>query len=333
MRINRETLLKIAQETTVQRTRSNREIIAVYLCGSLLQEEFMLGGTADIDLVIIHNDQPPTEREIVRLSDEVHLDIAHHVQKDYRQTRTLKEHPWLGPTLNTCKVLHDPQHFLDFTQASVRGQFDRSDHVLQRAHQQAEKARQIWISLQSSNELPGVKEIASYLRALWQAANAVASLSGQPLTERRLLLNFPTSANAVGHSGLQAGLLGLLGAPSISVEALWGCLAAWQSAFQELPSENTPVRLHIERRLYYYKAFDAFLSSAQPQAVLWPLLRTWTQMAGLLPTDSKEYQDWLATCLQLGLAGDGFAERLAALDSYLDLVDETIEEWGRANGA
>jgi len=36
MRINRETLLKLARETVAQRTYKDRSIIAIYLSGSLL---------------------------------------------------------------------------------------------------------------------------------------------------------------------------------------------------------------------------------------------------------------------------------------------------------
>ena len=58
MRINRETLLKIARDTTAQRTRADRGIQAVYLSGALLEEEYLLGRTADIDLTFIHIDAP-----------------------------------------------------------------------------------------------------------------------------------------------------------------------------------------------------------------------------------------------------------------------------------
>ena len=37
--------------------------------------------------------------------------------------------------------------------------------------------------------------------------------------------------------------------------------------------------------------------------------------------------------LHLGLLGAGFKEGVAALDAYLDMVEETLEEWGRASGA
>ena len=104
-------------------------------------------GTADIDLFFIHNDSVSPEREIQRLTDEVHLDIAHHGRDDYTQARNLRQHPWLGYGIINCNIMYDPQHFMDFTQASVRGQFDQPENVLSRVQGQAEHARQIWLAL------------------------------------------------------------------------------------------------------------------------------------------------------------------------------------------
>ncbi len=35
---------------------------------------------------------------------------------------------------------------------------------------------------------------------------------------------------------------------------------------------------------------------------------------------------------QLGLFGPGFREKVAALDVYLDSVEEILDEWGQARG-
>jgi hypothetical protein len=333
MRITLDTLLKVAQDTVARQVRTNREIIAAYLCGSLLEDEFLLGGTVDIDLVFIHYDQPATPREIIRLTDEAHLDIAHHIEKEYRHPRSLRDHPWLGPTINACKKLYDPRHFIDFTQASVRGQFDQPEHVLLRARHGAEQSRQIWQGLQMAAEEPETEAIQNYLRAVWHAANAIAALNGPPLTERRFLLNFPGRAAALGRPGLYAGLLGLLGAPGLTAETLWGWLAMWQTAYQALPVPDAPARLHPFRRNYYQKAFEVLLGGPQPQTILWPLLRTWTLSISLLPPGAPELRDWKEALTQAGLLGAAFSERLSALDAYLDLVEETLEEWARANGA
>jgi len=333
MRINRGTLLKLADDTTYQRTQSDRNILAVYLIGALLEEDYLLGGTADIDLVMVHVDEAPEKREIVRLSDAVHLDIAHHAEKDYRNPRRLRDHPWMGPTISYCKILYDPHHFMDFIRASVRGQFDQPDHVLSRARQQVEHARKIWFSFSTSLPVPDPGALEVYLRAVEHAANAIASLNGPPLTERRLLLNYPARAEAVGRPGLYPGLLGLLGAANARADDLRGWQNGWQETMEALPSELATARLHPHRRPYYRQAFRAILDSDQPSAVLWPLLHTWTLAARLLPTDAPQLESWKAACQDLGLSGDALPERIAALDAYLDMVEETMERWASESGA
>jgi hypothetical protein len=332
MRINRETLLKIAQDTVAQRTRADRGIQSVYLCGSLLREDYLLGGTADIDLVFIHIDPPAEEREIVRLTDDVTLDIAHHGEKAYRQARRLREHRWMGPTIAECKTLYDPHHLMDFTQASVRGQFYQPEHVLARVRPQVEQAREIWLSNSINLPKAGPAELVDYLRAVEYAANAVAGLSGPPLTERRFLLDFPGRAEAAGAPGLYPGLLGLIGAPQIDASVLQSWLTEWQLAVEALPPGAVP-RLQPVRIPYYRKAIESMLKKEQPLAALWPLLRTWTDAAQKMVESSAASTGWQQACEQLGLLGEDFSERISALDAYLDTVEETVEKWAKANGA
>jgi hypothetical protein len=333
MRITRDALLKVVQDTVAQRVRADRSLVAAYLCGSILEEEFLLGGTTDIDLIFIHIDPITPEREIVSLTDEVHLDVAHHLNRDYRQPRLLRIHPWLGPTLKGCKILYDPQHFLDFTQASVRGQYERPDHILERARGQFEAARQTWKEIHLTRAVQRPDDLLVYLRALAQAANAVALLTGAPLPERRFLLNFQARSNAVGRPGLFPGILGLLGSPRVEPEIIKSWFPLWQTTFQAVPTDQAPARLHSARLSYYRRGFEAIASGAYPAAVLWPLLRTWTLAATFLPPASPGWAAWSEAVRSLGLYGEDFTERVQALDAYLDLIDETLDEWARRSGA
>ena len=58
MRLTRETLIKIARDTAEQRVQISRRIICIYLVGSVLSDSPLLGGTTDIDLIIIHDSEP-----------------------------------------------------------------------------------------------------------------------------------------------------------------------------------------------------------------------------------------------------------------------------------
>jgi hypothetical protein len=333
MRITRELILKFAKDTISRQARESRNLLAAYLCGSMLGDDFLLGGAGDIDLVLIHEEPFPVEREVIPLNEEIHLDLAHHYQRDYRDTRSLRVHPWLGPTMNACKALYDPQHFMDFTQASVRGQFDRPDHIAERARVQAEMARQVWQNLAMGSQSGGPAVLSDYLRSVGFAANAIASLSGPPLVERRFLRQFPARAETIGRPGLYQGLLGLLGVQNLDAQALSDWLPFWQAAYRMLPASAAPIHLHPARMNYYLGAFKQALQDEQPELALWPLLRSWTVLAALLPGDSPACQVWQSAVEFLGVYGADFGSRLAALDAYLDLVEETLETWELENGA
>jgi hypothetical protein len=333
MRITREILLKVAQEQIAQRVRSDHGLLAVYMSGSMNEDEYLIGGTTDIDLFLVHSDPVGAAREIIPLTEDIHLDIAHHFQRDYRQTRQLRIHPWLGPTVKNGKILYDPQHFLDFIQASVRGQYDRPDHVMERVRGQYTTARQIWASLQLNPSANPPGDQVNYLKVLANAVNSVAGLRGAPLTERRFLIRFQEDARAVNRPGLYPGLLGLLGAPQVDVPTLKTWLPGFKAAYAAVPEVNRPPRLHPGRTRYYFQCIETYLGGDRPLAALWPLLNTWTLAVSLLPVDSSHRGDWENAATHLGLLGEAFQTRLAGLDAFLDLVDETLEEWGRRSGA
>ncbi len=332
MRINRNMLLKLANDSVARYIGSDRTLLAIYLQGSLLSDSPLLGDTADIDLFFIHSDEVSVEREIVRVSDEVHLDISHHSHRIYRQPRELRLHPWLGPTIYGCKILYDPQHFIDFVQASVRGQFNSPQNVSRRAGKHAQHARQMWESLNENPQPPDPKDISLYLRALEHAAQAIAGLSDQILTERRFLLDFPEKVQVVQKSGLVAGFLGLLGAATINANQLREWLPDWQKAYHALSPESGVSRLHPYRYPYYRMAIDAMLDSTNYQAALWPLWRTWTDAINCLMSDESLLSSWKNAGEQLGLVGASFVNKVKGLDAYLDQVEESIEAWTVEHG-
>jgi hypothetical protein len=332
MRINRNMLLKLADDSVKRYVTGDRSVMAAYLQGSLLGQSPLIGNTADIDLFLIHSDEVIVEREIVRISDEVHLDISHHSHSLYRQPRELRLHPWLGPTMYGCKILYDPQHFIDFVQASVRGQFNDPQNVLIRVHKQAGHARQMWEALNELSNPPGVADISLYLRALEHAAQAVAGISGQPLTERRFLIDLPGRAETVGKPGLVPGFLGLLGAPQVDAEKMRSWLADWEKAFHAIPVELAPARLHPHRFFYYSRAIDDLLAGQSASSALWPLWHTWTGAISRLPAEAVWLEAWSAAAAQLGLLGEVFADKVRGLDAYLDQVEDLLDVWARENG-
>lgn len=333
MRITTETLLKIARDTIAQRSKTERDLLAVYLHGSMLAGDPILGGTADIDLFFIHNSVVIQEREIIRLTDDVHLDIVHHPRSAYRHTKELRHDPWLGSAIYAAKILYDPQHFMDFTQASVRGQYGLPENVMAKSNGQAAQARQLWLSFEIETERTENERVDQYLQAIELAANSIACLSGPPLTERRFLLEFPKRADAIGHPGLSHGLAGLLGGPSVDANILKSWIPLWCEAYESIPVGKTPVQLHPYRLPYYRKAFEAILAGDNPQAILWPLLRTWRQADELVEDNAQPHEGYQTVLNHLGLDNEHFHDRLAGLDAYLDTIEETLEAWGQKIGA
>lgn len=333
MRVTPENLLDFTQKFVEKKVDTERSIIAAYLRGSLVYGSPLLGGAGDIDIVFIHSTPPEINREIKRLTHDIHYDIENHDQLLYKEPRQLRVHPWLGPSLYDAKILHDPQHFLDYVQAGVRGQFYTPDHVLQRAKSELEDARQFWFEHQLNSPSAGQRELRGYLSAVEKAVNAVALLNGPALPTRRLGLDFPKRAEAVEKPKLYQGFLALLGGISLSTETFRKWLSLWAESLEALPQEACPINLHPHRRDYYHKGLVALLEGGHPSSVLWPLLKTWTQAISVLPENHTISHSWEQACHELGLYGDKFPARLSAIDAYLDEIEDVLNTWSMAQGA
>jgi len=325
-----ESMIQIAKEAAVQRADSNHDIVAAYLTGSVLDRDPFLGDTADIDLVLVHAQEPKIRREIVSLTPEIHLDIKHNPRREYAHPRQLRVHPWLGPEMYDPLMLYESEHFFQFVQAGLRDKFHEPVNTLQRARRNTDHARQMCNGLQTPAE-SGPALVLKYLKAVNHAANAVAILNGKPLAERRLLLQFPARAEAAGRPALSTGLLALLGSQNMDFFALAGSLPEWEKDFQEAASRpNVEGRIHPGRLAYYKKALEALLSGEHPQAILWPFIHTWSLAAAVLPPARQVA--WQSACQQLGLVGETFKEHVQELAHYLDGIEELLEGMAAVNG-
>jgi hypothetical protein len=323
MHITRRNLLRIAKETALKSALSDPGLVAAYLTGSLRSDNPFLGNTTDIDIVFVHAGEPKIRREIIPLTPEIHLDIFHNPRSLYDKPKELRVHPWLGPELYNPLPLYDPQHFFEFIQAGVRDRYDEPANVQLRSHKLAEHARQVWSNLQLAQPY-GPGQVLGYLKSISLAANAVSLLAGDPLAERRFLLPFPARTQAAGQPGLAAGVLRLLGGNQVDETTLAGFLPEWEKAILEAAAIPTVNRRIAAARLGYYKqAFESMLESETPQAILWPLMLTWTLSVSVLPPSWDDR--WRSACATMGLDEASFGERLEGLDHLLDTV-EAIQE-------
>jgi hypothetical protein len=202
--------------------------------------------------------------------------------------------------------------------------------MLARSRRLAENARQIWSKLQLS-QASGPELILGYLKSVYVAANAVALLTGEPLAERRFLLQFPARAEAAGRAGLTAELLGLLGANRVDAGTLVGFLPEWEKTFLAAAGSPTVERRIAVPRLGYYKlACESMLNSETPQTIVWPLILTWTLSVSVLPSMWKVH--WRSACEMLGLDEASIGERLEGLDHFLDTIEEMLESMAASQG-
>jgi hypothetical protein len=336
MRVTRESLIRIAKETAQERAFNNPDIIAAYLTGSLLVDpgDPMLGGTTDIDLILIHNTKPAIAREIAKLTPDFHLDIGHRMKAEFKSARELRTDPLLGFEMYDPMLLYQREKFFEFVQAGLRAgfEFHAPALMLGRCRKLLAEGRKGWIDLmESTRASAGPVQVWQYLHAVNAAGNTIAELSGGPLAERRFLLDFPLRAQAAEHPEFAATFFNLIGAGHVDASVLTGWLPEWKDAFlTAAESSRVDPSIHAARLNYYEKAIESLLSGESPLAALWPLLHTWTLAVNVL--DERRIQPWQAACQKLGLFGSAFEESEATLDKYLDDIEIRLDEIATANG-
>ena len=334
MRITRELLHKIARDTVKSRRRSEPDILAAYLIGSVLTDEPLLGGTTDIDLVLVHKYQAPVERETEAVTHEISLDIFHKRKDDFDHHRELRQDPWLGyPLTYNHILLADTDHWLEFIQAGVTAEFHRSDNVLVRVRSMLNDAREGWFALNQNAFADQAAWLQQYLSVLTSAANAVTGLIGPPLTTRRFLLSFTEQIETLGVPKLQAGLYGLLGISKETEKKLPKWTDAFQADFAQLSEvPGLPARLAPCRQAYYLDAIRAMADGGEADAALWPLLKIWLAVRKAIPNPDKNLKVWTDSLQTLHLAEEHQTQKTAALDAYLDTIEQVIEEWNELYG-
>jgi len=329
MRITRNLLHKFARETIKQRKRSEPDLHAAYLTGSLLMDDPLLGGTTDIDLVLVHKYKTPVDREIVPLTYEVSLDIYHKLQEDYEPHRQLRQDPVLGYPLTYNNILlFDTDHWLEFIQSSVTAEFHRTDNVLARVNHYLGTARANWFSMVQSPPEDHLDWLNRYLETLSHAANALSALTGPPLTTRRFITTLRERMDVLGVPKMLAGFLGLLGFSESHNDELLGWADALSEDFSWLNENGTPpIQLVPCRQTYYMDAIISFISGDDSFQALWPLLHTWLDIQQASPESTPGAKIWVQCLQSLALDEENTEQKLDALDAYLDTLEMMVENW------
>lgn len=334
MRITRELLHKFAKQTVNARLRSEPDIHAAYMVGSLIEKDPLLGGTTDVDLVLVHKYQVPIERECNPITPDISLDMYHKVREAYTDHRAFRQDPLMGyPLTHYNIILFDSDHWLEFIQSSVNAEFHRSDNVLARVKKFSNAARENWFSLLQDPAQTHDEWLGRYLEILSLAANSISGLIGSPLTTRRFLLTLQDRVETLGVPKVMAGFYGLIGYNDEQNENLKN----WANAFKEdltylTEKADVPVHLNPCRHSYYISGIQALVNGESPGHALWPLLRTWLDIQLALDEPSPNAQQWENCLVSLELTQDRAAEKCEALDAYLDSLDIVIESWENTYG-
>lgn len=328
MRITRDALLKIAKDTTEKTFAPNKNVTAVFLLGSMLSDNPFIGGTTDVDLLVIYNGEPPDTQEIIKLSNDFHVDIRYESASVYAQPRELRGDPWRGHAMWNPTLLHQKGRFFEYTQSILRAQFDEPVNKLKRAYAFSAPAREAWSGMQFD---PSSVDPLQLLNAAANAANAVAVLSGEPLTERRFLTGFPARAQAIGNADFTRLLLDVIGR-QVSVELVSEWLLPWEDAFCSAGLAPLDLSIHTARLAYYKSAITTQLESDFPLAAIWPMIFTWARAAEAGNFTSVHSRIWARVLALMGLDATGMPERVDALDRYLDVLEETLEQIAAKNG-
>ncbi len=329
MIITREKLIKLAAREAEERAAQD-DVLSAYVIGSVASGDPLLGGAADIDLVLIHHGPPLLPREVVRLSDDVHLDITHHPQSRYESPVELRHHPWLGPAICEPVFLHDPKHFFEWVQAGVRGRFYQPLHVHARGRAFLRRARRRKADLPNADPW-----LADYLLTVLEGANAAACLAGPPAAGRRLQLQLEQRAASLEADTLVDGFLQLIGASTIE-RTLADQFATWARAYDEAERVSSDPEFHPGRRDYYLRGFQALADEGRPEATLWTLLSTWDRCLRALGSGSSAEEHrmpWRAFLTSLKLSPEHTRAREDELEDFLDSIEMLLDSWAEANGA
>jgi len=330
--IERSTLLKIAHDTAAQKMAERPSLLSAYLTGSVAANEPLLGEATDIDLILI-DAAPPPAREVVKLADQVVLDVQYRSRDEYAHPKELRVHPWRGPELCEPVFLKDPRHFFELAQSSARGQFHRPDHVAARARAFLALARaELHLSALPGAEPSAPVTLANFCLALMYTANAAMTLTGFPGAGRRLVMKLETAARKLNQPAVYADFMAIFGGelPAAQAQLL---LADWSAAYQAGQTADDEL-IHPARRTVYERGFKALIDADRAAEMEWLLLYTWQAVMRHLPGNSLHAENWIAFLERLRLAAPvEFRARVAEARAYLEQVDALVENWADQNGA
>jgi hypothetical protein len=327
VRVSRKKLIELAYREAKRRAEVG-DVISGYVIGSVAAGNPILGGTADIDLVLIHRSPTGKSQERVALSQDFHLDIIHHDIEVYSDPTSLRVNPWLGPSMCEPIFLYDPEHFFERAQAGVRGQFYRVDFALARANAFLARARRF--KADSASNSAGFE---NFLHALFEAANAAGSVAGFPAAGRRAILTLKERFQSLGRPDLFDAFRRLLGADKMEGAQLKQGLNAWDEASETLSPAASDAQ--AARKRYHRKGLIELIDRGHATAALWVLLTSWVEAEseGQEKGEAANHSSLVQFLADFGFSEEARKNRMAALEEFQDEIEAFLEDWADRSGA
>ena len=325
--------MNTARDHVKSQTFNNPDIACVFLIGSLVKEEVFIGDATDIDLVFIHNTEPSSERDVIPLADNYHLDVLHYPRRIFNQPKDLRIDPWTGCLF--CEkpfVLYDTYHYYDFIRAGVFSNFFSPINCLARSQYFYTKAREGWAALHNSDPVITVDSVYDFLEVLWNAGNTISCLVSKPLPERRFLSQLEEITDYLGRPGLASGLRDLYAIDDYSAVDWEGHINAMKVSFNTLAEKSYCSPEYSPARFQYFRSAVVAYQHERSDEALWILLWIWSNIMHALPRKTAEVKEWKDFCQEIQIDLDTFPARIEQLDIYLDALDTTIEEWKSVSG-
>jgi hypothetical protein len=329
--ITTDRLIHLAKEEV--KSRAERPgLIAAFLVGSVLENEPLLGGCTDVDIVLIHSTVQLQPREFKRLSRQVHLDIHHYTKQDFENPRQLRTDPLLGCSLCKSLRLHDPDHFFDWAHAAACARFNRPDNKLARAHILLDQSRSQRSRLDQANPLWP----SNLQQAAWDGVNALCCLERQPALGRRAVLKLRAQLQSLDALSHYSKFLDFFQVDRMDQWNVPAWLTGFGKAFDLAIQLKQSAHFNPVRRDYFLKAFQSLAETGNPEAAVLSMLKFWPLPLNnedpmlQLVEEAKTRQSMLAAT---GFVDESYDQKLMKLEALLDDIELFIEDWGVAHGA
>lgn len=322
MKYTKEYLLEAAQKFIAKKVERDPSISAVMLIGSLRGYDHLINHPIDVDLLILQNDPVIIENELVRISDDHHLDVHYDDYTAYENPKLLRADGLRGWAIWNAEILYQQDRFFEFTQSTVRSQFDEPKNIIDRMRYFCSRARGYWLE---KNADPQRTNMDEYLTAVADAGNALACIDHEPLSVRSFLSDFLEITNSHEISEINGKILACM-SPDLSIDLISNKISLWKELFLEATKYPADMIINPLRLNYFLDSIETQAKGKQPITAFWPFLMTLGKMPIQFSENKKLIEKHKNLINSFGFSSDGMKQKLTALDLLLEDIESIIEQ-------